>query len=706
MMLRIPRAAVLAVAAALLVPAAAHADGSAAPSHLTEKQLRAFETRLLGVQHAAEHARLRASERRQAAQQRRHQRWLRSLPPSVRRTVERRERLRKQRANAKRRAYLQKVDASFDPAVSGKWTTAPFPLNTTNGDHVMGINAAMMPTGKVLYYSYPTNPNPTYGGPLGNDEPNEATAFVWDPSKGTGPSSFSEFKPPILPETGKPANIWCSGISFNSDGTVLVTGGNLDYRPDWKGLDTVYTFNPFTDQWHYEGRMGNGRWYPTQARLPDGRTVIMSGYDRSGTPAYNNDIEVYDPARPEGQRIYRVGTRVAGGNGTQPPTGGLYPHNFLMPSGNVLVAGPFVEDSWFFRSSDVPTSSANNLPWTDMKDVGTAFVGRTWMGKSSTSPDTEVPNVVGPGGRDQIWGTGVIVPSTNPAAPSTKVMLLGGNYPYTATTSGQTDRAVPWTETIDDANRSAGWQATPSMNVGRGHANTVILPDGSMVEVGGGYGIVNNNQWLTNGTTQHQVELWNPANGQWSLGPAQVEGRAYHSTAILLPDGRVVSAGDDWNGSDPSGNAVEGGQYGYSADTAEIYSPPYLFKGPRPTIANAPTGSPYGGTLSVDTPDTNVTRAALIAPSATTHANDMNQRYVAALGLPARRRREPDGAHERQRRASGLLHALPHQQQWRAVGGHVGPARRGPPPATDQHVPAHHLGQRDDRLDAHHEQPR
>ena len=129
------------------------------------------------------------------------------------------------------------------------------------------------------------------------------------------------------------------------------------------------------------------------------------------------------------------------------------------------------------------------------------------------------------------------------------------------------------------------------MNVGRGHANTVILPDGSMVEVGGGYGIVNNNQWLTDGSTQHQVELWNPANGQWTPR-ARRRSRAARITRprCCCPTAACVSAGDDWNGSDPSGNPVQGGQYGYSDDTAEIYSPPYLFKGPRPTITHAPTG--------------------------------------------------------------------------------------------------------------------
>ena len=75
------------------------------------------------------------------------------------------------------------------------------------------------------------------------------------------------------------------------------------------------------------------------------------------------------------------------------------------------------------------------------------------------------------------------------------------------------------------------------MNIGRGHANTVLLPDGSMVEVGGGVGRDDTygSPSTRPPTEQKQVELWDPATGQWRLGPAQAESRAYHSTALLLP---------------------------------------------------------------------------------------------------------------------------------------------------------------------------
>ncbi len=207
---------------------------------------------------------------------------------------------------------------------------------------------------------------------------------------------------------------------------------------------------------------------------------------------------------------------------------------------------------------------------------------------------------------ERVWGTGVLLPGGT--GGSTRVMQLGGAVPPSDSTSVRT------TEVFDEANPSAGWDPAPSMQIGRGHHNTVLLPDGSMVTVGGGVGSRGGSQWAAD-LEHRQVELWNPANGQWTLGNAQAESRAYHSTALLLPDGRVISAGDDVNG-------------GTDRDTAEIYEPPYLFKGPRPTITAAPTNVKFGTTVNVDTPNTNVTRASLVAPGATTHANDMNQRYI------------------------------------------------------------------------------
>ena len=165
------------------------------------------------------------------------------------------------------------------------------------------------------------------------------------------------------------------------------------------------------------------------------------------------------------------------------------------------------------------------------------------------------------------------------------------------------------------------------MNVARAHQNTVLLPDGSMITIGGGVGDDAPNGKRTATEAHKQVELWNPVSREWKLGPSQLENRAYHSTAMLLPDGSVVSAGDDING-------------GYRRDSYEIYKPPYFFKGERPTISSAPSTAGYGQTFAVGSPDADIARAVLVAPSATTHAVDVNQRVV---NLPTVRRGDGSG---------------------------------------------------------------
>ena len=135
-----------------------------------------------------------------------------------------------------------------------------------------------------------------------------------------------------------------------------------------------------------------------------------------------------------------------------------------------------------------------------------------------------------------------------------------------------------------------------------------------MVTVGGGYGILNGNRRSGDPAVHRNIELYEPATGQWRLGPAQDELRTYHSTALLLPDATVMSAGDDGYG-------------GSSNDTAEIYEPPYLFRGARPQILSAPSEVTYGNTFDVAT-SADATKAVLVAPAAVTHANDMSQRVV------------------------------------------------------------------------------
>ena len=134
-----------------------------------------------------------------------------------------------------------------------------------------------------------------------------------------------------------------------------------------------------------------------------------------------------------------------------------------------------------------------------------------------------------------------------------------------------------------------------------------------------------------------RIELLSPGAGAWRLGPPQRKWRTYHSSALLLPDGRVLSAGDDyWDLADqPDPYIRQGPTAGKPLDEAEIYEPPYLFDGearaPRPAIDGGPATASWGDDVGVPVSEAAgrpAGRAVLVAPGAVTHGVDMNQRHV------------------------------------------------------------------------------
>jgi hypothetical protein len=113
-------------------------------------------------------------------------------------------------------------------------------------------------------------------------------------------------------------------------------------------------------------------------------------------------------------------------------------------------------------------------------------------------------------------------------------------------------------------------------------------------------------------------EIWNPNTETWSPAAPTATTRGYHSTAILMPDGTVLIGG--------SGHANPGLP---AQTTSQIYSPPYLFKGPRPMIASSPAASTYGSTIQVSTPDAaSISAVNLVSLGSDTHQSDMDQHFV------------------------------------------------------------------------------
>jgi hypothetical protein len=178
-------------------------------------------------------------------------------------------------------------------------------------------------------------------------------------------------------------------------------------------------------------------------------------------------------------------------------------------------------------------------------------------------------------------------------------------------------------EVLDVTGSTPTVASTAPMAFGRRQHNITVLADGTVLATGGnssGAGLVDMNAGVYN------AELWNPATGTWRTLAAMQVTRQYHSTALLLPDGRVLSAG--------GGICSTCDQVGYLAKNAEIFSPPYLFDSSgnpatRPTITSVPSSVTYGQQFQVDTPDaSSIRRLALVRLGAVTHSVNMEQRYV------------------------------------------------------------------------------
>jgi hypothetical protein len=245
-----------------------------------------------------------------------------------------------------------------------------------------------------------------------------------------------------------------------------------------------------------------------------------------------------------------------------------YPKMFVAPNGQVFYAGP------------TPITRYLNTTGTG-----------SWSKTVLQTADSKVVRDYGPA---VMYDSG-------------KVLLVGGGRPPVATA-----------ETIDLNAPTPKWQFTGSMTYPRRQNNATILPDGTVLVTGGSDG--NNTIFDDYTNPVYAAELWNPTTGTWTVLASNTRYRGYHSTAVLLPDGRVISAGGDKS-------CANQGIPPCTMPSAEIYSPPYLFQGPQPTITSVPTSVTYGQLFFVQTPDAlNITQVTWIRLSTVTHTFNENQR--------------------------------------------------------------------------------
>ena len=332
-----------------------------------------------------------------------------------------------------------------DAGVKGMWSPVV-------GWPLIAVHTALLPDGRLLTYGTKTNGQQT--GYFSYD--------VWDPAGGLNGGHLT------LDNTSG-TDIFCSSQTVLPDGSgVFIAGGD-----NWTGSGTTNTGNNNSNLFAVSGNtltrgpnMNRARWYSSSITLLSGDTYVQGGSSGADFPE----------------------VRSAAGNFrllSSAPTSGVdwqYPRNFVAPDGRVF---------GFDASGRMYYVDTNGGGAITMKgQFNSANAG--WYSSSA---------MFRPG----------------------RILQIGGN----------SNGAV----VIDINGANPTVTPTQSMATQRQWANATLLADGKVVATNGSR--VDNQLTDVNNT----AEIWDPATGTWSVGASSVQPRLYHSNAVLLPDGTVLAVG-------------------------------------------------------------------------------------------------------------------------------------------------------------------
>ncbi|GAA1526292.1 kelch motif-containing protein [Streptomyces albidochromogenes] len=342
-------------------------------------------------------------------------------------------------------------------------------------------------------------------------------------------------------------------------------------KQDFQGIRAAYEFDPKAERYIPVDPMKEARWYPTLVTLQDGKVLAVSGLDDVGA-ILSGDNEYYDPKTKKWSKApFRYF-----------PT---YPALFLTKGGKVFYSG------------------AN------------AGYGPADKGREPGIWDLEKNTFKKVGGLTDLDQTETAASLVLPPAQDQRVMILGGGG------VGESEKATGRTAIIDLDEDSPVFKTGPQLPQGTRYLNSVIMPDDTVFTSGG------STDYRGRGASNIlKAQFYDPKANAFKAAAEPTVGRNYHSEALLLPDGRVVTFGSDSLFGDKDNTKL-----GKFEQRMEIYTPPYLFrdKALRPVLGAGPRELPASGVATFRTAHPErVARARLMRPSAVTHTTDVEQRSI------------------------------------------------------------------------------
>lgn len=488
------------------------------------------------------------------------------------------------------------------------------PWNATIVDsQILAVHAALVPAGsqgEVVLFG---------GDEHWEDQQESAGGDLWKKTRVYDVATHSIVAATIpSPDT----DVFCAHHAFAADGRLLIVGGTSKWPEggdvhghglDYLGHRRCWLYNPHTRNWveaaplnrnpdQPDEPQSGGRWYPGCVTLANGdvlatfghpmqqdvrhRNTLPERFNQGANTWINSPKEMAFPIEPGGAVRYL-----------------FFARSFTLRDGTVFLATPMPVDFETAPSGD-----------------GTYFSTRFDV----ASGEYEGPKITEPGsGAYHDWSRPAVMLPLLPGEDWRERVLFCGD-----TTAIKIDLGAANPQWQDTAARD------PSVSgLTRVYSNAALLPTGEVCLVGG-VDVVKPEVPVL------QAEIYDPGidwaagsytgTDSWAVKESAQRTRNYHSTALLLPNGKVWVAGGNVDGK--SGNPDTLG-----IKEIELYEPDYIAVANRIQITSAPRFAPYGQPfeIAIDRPATNVSRVALIRTSSVTHSTDTDQRYV-GLEITAR----------------------------------------------------------------------
>ncbi len=518
----------------------------------------------------------------------------------------------------------------------GSWQVLETPVKARS------VHAILLQNGKLLVMAGSGNSKEAF-------LKGEFKSYLYDPLT-------NEWKSLVTPK-----DVFCSGHVQLANGNVLIVGGTGAYPPptepghppstEYKGQNASWIFNIEKNEYEKvkstpekeeakskleEGEPGPllaGTWYPSATELGNGDVISFGGLNEHGvgstkTNYYTGPGNLGSDGDSSEEWVGFGSSKV---QQTYPWFWGLYPTMILTADGRLFYDGSHVFGAGLEGTEQAPSGSSLYdfycSPGEESIKPNPNAVLKLEDGQSVTRV-TDTPGLRFPDQRDQ--SASLLLPP----AQEQKVMIMGGGETYSPA-----QYATNTTDEIKLDEPSPHWVAGPDlpagtmeeggamepMGAGKMYVSAVALPNGMVLETGGSL--------IPRRENVLEASIFNPKTNSFTPVAHDPVGRDYHSEALLLPDGRVMTLG--------SNPANSNGEESFETRIS-IYTPSYLAQGARPVLnfvdgqANQLEGSvnhttqwDYGTEHVLSYASTSkIASAVLVRPAAVTHSSDPNQREV------------------------------------------------------------------------------